>query len=435
MNVERSSLVKKFSLLLILASFVGALLYLGLFFGGQVLTEKYIEHSSYIENQAAKRIENFQTYITQKGITPMNAEAISEWGKKNSIVLMEIYRGRYLLYSTAAPEDFYTYENTEEATLYDWATYHTVTFADGDAQVVVYADDLSLWNFWLILISAAISIIVALILFLSGCKRIVKQICILNERVRRMEAGDLDAEIPTMGNHELGQLAQNLNSMRCALKEQMEHEKAIFHAHQTMITEMSHDLRTPLTTLQIYTDILRYKKCDPAMVEHHLDLIDAKACQIKQLADNIFEYSLVSRQQEIELEPPVPARQIFHDLLSEYIYQWSRHGFGLDFELDWTDIRISVYSPYIKRTMDNISSNLMKYASKDHRVLIKIASEQNYFCITVQNKIISKVSDEESTHIGLANIEMMMQKMNGACKTQEDKDRFSITLCFPACTN
>ena len=83
--------------------------------------------------------------------------------------------------------------------------------------------------------------------------------------------------------------------------------------------------------------------------------------------------------------------------------------------------------------MDNISSNIMKYASKDHRVLIKIASEQNYFCITVQNKIASEAASEDSTHIGISNMEMMMQKMNGECKTQEDKDRFSITLCFPAC--
>ena len=68
--------------------------------------------------------------------------------------------------------------------------------------------------------------------------------------------------------------------------------------------------------------------------------------------------------------------------------------------------------------MDNISSNLMKYASKDHRVLIKIASEQNDFCITVQNKIIRKISDEDSTHIGLANIEMMMQKMKKSSLNQ-----------------
>ncbi|MGN0653010.1 MAG: sensor histidine kinase [Gemmiger sp.] len=169
------------------------------------------------------------------------------------------------------------------------------------------------------------------------------------------------------------------------------------------------------------------------MLEHHLELIDAKASQIKQLADNIFEYSLVSRQQEIKLEPPAPAQQIFHDLLSEYIYQWSRHGLELTFELDWTDIRISVYSPYIKRTMDNISSNLMKYANNDQPVLIKVAAEQDSFCLTVQNRIANEVTDEESTHIGLSNIEMMMQKMNGACHVQEAADTFSITLIFPAC--
>lgn len=432
MHANRSSLVKKFSLLLILSAVAGAVTYICLFFYGQFTFEKYIEHSSFIETRSNKRIKNFQSYIFKNNISTLDSNEISEWGKRNAVVLMEIYRGHYLLYSTVAPEYFYEYKNQEEATMYDWVTYHTVTFADGDAQVLVYADDMTIWNFWLILTSTTIGVLVALIIFLTGCNRVVKQICILNERIQMMEAGDLNVDIPFCGNHELGQLAQSLNSMQFAFKAQIENEKAIFQTHQTIITEMSHDLRTPLTTLQIYTDILRYKKYDPSMLENHLELIDAKAYQIKQLADNIFEYSLISKQEKVELETPSSAKQVFYDMISEYIYQWEKHGILLDYEFCHSDVPIAVYSPYIKRSLDNISSNIIKYASRDERVLIKTYLEQNYYCITVQNKISKEPVSADSSHIGLSNIEMMMKKMNGKCITQLNEEHFSITLLFPA---
>lgn len=428
-----SGLVRQFSLLLLLSAVAGIALYFVLYSCGHALSEHYIETTSFIENRANNRIEHFQSYITKNDVCALDSETISEWGKKNSVVLMEIYRGNYLLYSTAAPEYYYNYENTVEATLYDWATYHSVDFTDGQALVVIYADDLSTWNFGIIIISAAVSIAFSLIIFLLGCKKIVKQIIALNTRIQQMEAGDLDVDIPVWGDHELSQLARSLHSMRCAFKEQMERESAIFLNHQTMITEMSHDLRTPLTTLQIYTDILRYKKYDPSMLEHHLELIDNKARQIKQLADNIFEYSLVSKQQKIELEDPVPACQVFYDLLSEYIYQWSSLGLLIDSNVAGADFCISVYSPYIKRIMDNISSNLLKYANREQLILIQASAEKNYFSITVRNKISHKIIDEDSCHIGLSNIEMMMQKMNGMCCVESDTDNFSITIRFPIC--
>ena len=428
-----SGLVRQFSLLLLLSAVAGVALYFALYSCGHALSEHYIEATSFIENRANSRIEHFQSYISKNDVCALDSETISAWGKENSVVLMEIYRGNYLLYSTAAPEYYYNYENTAEATLYDWATYHSVDFTDGQALVVIYADDMSVWNFGIIIISAAVSIAFSLIIFLLGCKKIVKQIIVLNTRIQQMEAGDLDVDIPVWGDHELSQLARSLHSMRCAFKEQMERESAIFLNHQTMITEMSHDLRTPLTTLQIYTDILRYKKYDPSMLEHHLELIDTKARQIKQLADNIFEYSLISKQQKTELEAPAPAYQVFYDLLSEYIYQWSRQGFLFDSDMEWSNLYISVYSPYIKRIMDNIFSNISKYASREVPVFIKTVTEQDNFCITLLNKVACEVIDEESNHIGLSNIETMMQKMNGICQVQKAKDSFSITLRFPSC--
>ena len=70
---------------------------------------------------------------------------------------------------------------------------------------------------------------------------------------------------------------------------------------------MSHDLRTPLTTLLLYTEILRYGKYQGEEQLHaYLDRVDEKAQQIKQLAENILEYSLAAQNRPVELRCTSP---------------------------------------------------------------------------------------------------------------------------------
>lgn len=428
-----SGLVKCFMVFFLISACVGITMYGIVFWGGKTLMEMYVEESSFVEKRENKRINKFQNYISENYVQTSDIEVISEWGKNNSVVLMEIYRDHYLLYSTVAPDYYYANEKTKEANIYDWNTYHSVMFADGPAYVVVYADDMLIWNFSLIIVSVMTGILFGLVIIVFGCNRIVRQICILNERIQQLECGDLNVDIPVFGNHELGQLAQNLDSMRIAFKEQMEREAAIFQAHQTMITEMSHDLRTPLTTIQIYTDILRYKKIDSSVVNKHLDLIDAKVCQIRQFADNIFEYSMILKEQNIQMEAPAPANQIFYDLISDYIYQWTKQGFIVDYDWRYCGIPIAVYTPYIHRLLDNISSNIIKYADKDYPIQIKMASNENTFYISVQNRIQKNDLEKGSMKIGFSNISAMMRKMNGRCEIEINKDVFFITLFFQKC--
>ena len=195
---------------------------------------------------------------------------------------------------------------------------------------------------------------------------------------------------------------------------------------------MSHDLRTPLTTLQIYTDILRYKKYEPSQLEGYLEKIDAKAAQIKQLSENIFEYSLVPKHQTIELEEPRPFRDVFHDQLSEMAVYLTQQNFSFELELDWPDLNISVSSQYIKRLMDNVLSNLIKYADTEFPVLIATTEKEGGVAILFQNKISSAPLQQEGTHIGLANMKAMMEKMGGECRNNQTGSIFQLELWFPS---
>ena len=430
MKHRANSLTAHFGLLLLVSFLVAAAVFCGLRFGGGFLLERYFEQSDFQMRYDDRRIQNFSDYVDRYGLSASDTEAITDWVKRHHLILLEIYRANILRYSSSAPEELQ--DNEEEVPYYAWVSYYEIPFADGTAEVVIYADDTYRFFTVLTVISLGLALLIMLFIILRSVRRLVRYICSLSEEIQAMEGGDLDVPITFMGDHELTRLAHSLDSMRRAFQTQKEAETDIFRANQEMITAMSHDLRTPLTTLQIYTDILRYKKYVPEQLDGYLEIIDSKAAQIKQLAENIFEYSLVSGHQSVAMEPPRYIRDVFHDALSGMVADLGGRGYTVELELDWPDIRIAVNSQYIKRLLDNITSNLEKYA--DDRQPIQIAAEEKKggAAVRFQNAVSEEPSRQESTQIGLVNMKAMMQKMGGTCEYDRSGPGFCLELWFPS---
>ena len=294
------SLTAQFSRLLLVSGIAALLLFALLRWGGGLLLEKYFVESGFQARINDARMTNLQEYVNKNNLQAKDGMQLTQWVKKQPLILLEVYRNNILLYNSKAPGEWPMEENELEVPYYEWQSYYQISFADGTAEVLVYADDTYRWFLYLTLAALLLACLVFLLIFLQGCRKIVKYIGQLCREIQALEGGDLNTSITLQGHNELTQLAQSLDSMPLAFKEQREQETALFQTHQQMITEMSHDLRTPLTTLQIYTDILRLQKYEPEQLADYLNKIDAKAAQIKQLADNIFAYSLATNRQYVE---------------------------------------------------------------------------------------------------------------------------------------
>lgn len=423
-----SGLTARFGALLVLAGAVSVVLFGCLYVGGGVLLERYFEDSGFQARLTEKRVLDLQDYVSANGLSVRDASRLTRWVKKQPLILLEIYRSNVLLYSSSAPEEW---EENEEAPSYDWNSYYEIDFADGPAEVVLYANDTFRWSSYLTTGALFLSCLLFLLIFLRGCRKIVTYICQLSREIQAMEGGDLDVPITVRGDHELTRLAKSLDAMRQAFKEQREREAAVFRANQTLITEMSHDLRTPLTALQIYTDILRFRTYDPGQLGEYLEKIDAKAAQIKQLSENIFEYSLISREQTVQLDPPAPFRNVFHDVLSEMAAYLGQRGFSFRLELDWQEAWIAVHPPYVKRLLDNLTSNLLKYADPAVPILMEAGETEDGPWLALHNAVRPDGAGQESTQIGLANMRTMMEKMGGSCQVFQTPSSFRVELRFP----
>lgn len=434
MNLKsrRYSISSQFILVLVLSGALCVLLFFLMHWGIGAAINHHVRTSNFEQRTTEKRIADFQEYVTENQVAVTNSQAISAWTRGKPLTLMEIYRSNVLVYSSYAPNSSAIEENDEVVPYYDWVPYYVVEFADGSAEVLLYCDDVYRIFTFATIGEVIFCTLVFLACFVVSCQQIVQYIRRLKGEIQAMEAGDLSTPITISGRNDLTSLAESLDAMRIALRTQQEQTAWTYAANQTLITQMSHDLRTPLTTLLLYTEILRYGKYQgEEQLNGYLNKIDAKAQQIKQLSENILEYSLASRGGAVELETPSPARETLLPYLEEAASHLERCGFPCQTSFQLENCPVTVHSPFLRRITDNLTSNITKYAKPDPPVTIRAWEQDNQVWIVFENAPDKEAQKLESTCIGLSSVRTMMEKMQGSCTVEHTDSLFRVTLCFP----
>lgn len=433
------SLYFKLAGLLLAAVAVSGLFFVVINYAGEQMITKIFSDSSHIEKLSEAYIQDLQDYIDETKAASNDSEKLTEWVRKRKIVSIQVYKDEILTYDSNYPDA--AVEDAEaEGAYYDWEYYYTAEFADGTADVFLYG----FFSYPLYSYAMTAEILLAVILLVAivilGIRKPVRYIGRLKAECEILGSGDLDYQVTVQGKDELSLLARGLDNMRMALRESNEKEAELTAANRRMITEMSHDLRTPLTSLLIYTEILGKKAAkDPRQAMEYVRKIEKKARQIKRLSDNIFEYALITEETKAELGEPQTLRELFYDPLSEMTAYLGERGYMVELRPDTGSgserRQIRVNEEYINRIMDNIVSNIEKYADKSMPVRIETIYTEEYGGLAFRNGISCSMEDrrktEGSTNIGLHNVEKMMKKMNGYFRVKQTENIFEITLIFP----
>lgn len=429
--MNRQSLVAKMLHLQVASALVCILLYSALLFAMRAGLSYYNNHSDIQQRSIVRQVERFQKYVTAQEISAKDTRAIDEWVEQQSFLLMNIYRGHRMLYSNFS-FSFGDGPDEEREPGESWQMFYLVQFSDGPAQVQLFCN--VVLNWWVLFSKLLIVFCVGvfLVVFWFACRRIVKYIIQLSEEIQAMEGGDLDHPITIRGDDELTTLARCLDSMRVTLRQQQEEEAKASAKVKNLITEMSHDLRTPLTTLLLYTEIVRSRKYEnDAQKDDYLNKIDTKARQLKQLSDNLFEYALVTRDTAVTLDSPAYFSRIFEEPLAEMVDALQQRGFACALDLGSEDLMLTVKMQYIRRIFDNITSNAIKYADPGREISVTFRKEEKWVGLRFANHVLPGQHREESTQVGLTSIETMMEKMNAVCRVEQGTEQFAITLLFP----
>lgn len=421
---------------------------LAIFFCAMACGRYLLEHVYLSEEAVLRRqrqyIENFSDYVRENGLYSTDAGALSQWTEAQKYVYLVIYRGEETILETDGGADDLTnavYNNAASAgtgarvklLTPDEEGRYAVAFADGIFRVRLTERSETPYYSWITMIALALACAGLMAVNLSYNRSLTTSIIRLSRAVQQAERSETSIAIQTEREDELGDLARSVERMRRSIIQRMQGEREAWTANAGLITAISHDIRTPLTALMGYLDLLEGKQYrTEEQMEHYLSASSERARQLKSLTDELFRYFLVFGQadQEVALEQ-YDAVVLIEQLLGEHVIRlqsqgWEVQAFPLEEECV---IRVNVQ--YLQRVMDNVFSNVLKHGDQARAVVVMARVEEGFLKLIISNGIPELPTAAESTRIGLQTCRKMMERMGGAFVTRQDAHRFLAEAVLP----
>lgn len=260
-----------------------------------------------------------------------------------------------------------------------------------------------------------------------------------------MSAGDLSTPLVSSGADEIGVLSRELDHLRLTLDQNIRQEQEAHQSNRELIAALSHDLRTPLTVLHGYLDILHLNR-NPEMQNTYVTRCLQKTDDIRRLTDRMFEYALVydaSEPEQIRMISFSLSRLL--ELFREQMDFLELAGFHTDIyfpDADTSDITtpdaltIQADPELCKRILNNLFSNILKYGSKQETVTLSVQlppeiNKDAALCLALKNTVKPEHSAVESNRIGLKSSTRNVERMGGKLVVFQTNTFFEVTLSFP----
>ena len=214
------------------------------------------------------------------------------------------------------------------------------------------------------------------------------------------------------------------------LDENIKQEDAIRQTNQELISAISHDLRTPLTVLNGYLEVLRMDNADEEKRALYLNKCLQKTADIKALTDHMFEYAFAYETNEEAVLKRMEIGQVKEILLGNCEFV-ELAGFTIEGQME--DIEGIMYADemMLKRMSSNLFSNILKYADKGKPIYVRLRVEQGMLGILLINTIKQDVGTVESNHIGLRSSQKMVELHKGQMHVYHEKQQFRVHILLP----
>ena len=275
---------------------------------------------------------------------------------------------------------------------------------------------------WVFHLSLLVSVAFFIILFLFLLGERLSYIREVLAGIDALRSGQEDYVVPLEGSNELTQLAEAVNYLSRTQREVKEQERVLNEEKEQFIRALSHDIRTPLTSIMAYSELLTgANTVDPQEQTRYLELIQHKAGQIKDMTDILLDGS--KRNPEYFED----ARLLIEQLTAEF-EEMLEDGFSIEASLDCPAFPGTFDVQELRRIFDNLVSNVQKYADPDRPVKISISLEGVQLLIRQENAVRERIAPADGYQIGLRSIQRIAQNYAGQVGVQKDDAAFAITI-------
>ncbi|MBO7196449.1 MAG: HAMP domain-containing histidine kinase [Clostridia bacterium] len=394
-------------------------------------------------------IDDLQRFVDENNIEEKNIERISDWVRDNPYVYILVYQRQpgdpYMPGPTLEPSPNdrlteFSGSKIDDAlnhdTLVDAAErggYFAIRLA-GSRVIVAIAEYTENMYYRVVNIFSVVLAIAVFVLSLVGYVRG------LIDRIKRFESDvtivseiDMNYVIVSEGADEITNLSGKVEQMRQRMLEHIKNEQDAREANTELISSISHDIRTPLTVLMGYIEMMKkHPELDETM-DGYVTATESTALRLKGLADDMLKYSLAfgDAEKAITLDE-YDARTLFDQLFAEHLVLMREMGYTIGFDRTGGDLAegslIRTDAPNLMRIIDNIFSNMRKYADMSEPIRFTYGVWSDKLVIECKNKICTDTDGAESNGIGLKTCVRLGSLVADRFEYKNDGDYFICRL-------
>ena len=249
--------------------------------------------------------------------------------------------------------------------------------------------------------------------------------------------------LPALKKHE-----ENLQSIQLGIQKAVDEQTRAERMKTELITNVSHDIKTPLTSIVNYVDLLEKEDIQPEKAKEYVDVLNRQAARLKKLTEDLVEASKASSGSLPVHLAPTDVNVLLSQLAGDYLEKLEAAQLEPIFRPAPSQPVIQADGQLLSRVLGNLFSNICKYAMPGTRVYFESAADEKTVSITFKN--ISKyelnipaeelmarfVRGDRSRHtegsgLGLSIAQSLTELQGGAFRIEIDGDLFKAVVTFP----
>lgn len=275
---------------------------------------------------------------------------------------------------------------------------------------------------------------------IDGFERVV-------EALRRLRGGDLTYKLTDMPAGVFASMADDINSLGDGMQLALQNEVRAERMKSELITNVSHDLKTPLTSILNYSDLLCQEHLTPEEANDYAKIIHQKGLRLKNLTSDLFDISKVQSGAEQIVCERLDACTLVRQALGEQDKAIGDGKLTLKVDLPEHELPIWADGRKMSRVMENLIGNCIKYAMPGTRVFISVKQEENSAVIELKNIAnyamdfdVSEITERfvrgdaarstEGSGLGLAIAKSYVEACGGTFMVSVDGDLFKVRISF-----
>lgn len=288
-----------------------------------------------------------------------------------------------------------------------------------------------------------------LLTFMILINRKIKYIKYMTKGVKEIKYEGFGKTLEVKGKDELGELCESINDMSIELRKKIDKEKEIENTKNELITNISHDLKTPLTALVGYLELIDSSNLDEETKKKYTKTAYNKSLRLKELVNELFEYTKLTSSDIVINKERFNISNIINQIVGESILSFSERNIEVILDNPYKELYLEIDSKLFTRAIENLVKNAEKYSDSNTTFKVKVKDMNDFINISFENKCegikeadLEKIfdkfyrldkarsSENEGSGLGLNISKRIIELHNGSLNVKKENDyiKFNILL-------